>query len=121
MIKAIIILRTYIGAAVQTHWDELDFREEARADRDERLFRPLVEPVDGRAVDDGGELPPTHAEGGANGGEAQHHLELPADAVNEEAPAVLPRVLNPCTLDLVANASDDVLKFVTCRVDNTVT
>ena len=50
--------------------------EEAHRDRDERLLRPLVEPVDARAVHQRGELAPAHAQGVPHGGEAENHLDI---------------------------------------------
>ena len=44
--------------------------EEALRDRDERVARPRVEPVDGRAVGQRGELAAAHAEELADGREA---------------------------------------------------
>ena len=43
------------------------------------------------AVDQGGELPRSHPEGLADGGEAQHHVELVSDPLDEEV------VPSPCT------------------------
>ena len=40
---------------------------------------PGVEPVDGGAADEGGELTRADAEGGADGGEAEEHLQVPPD------------------------------------------
>lgn len=58
-----------------THLDPLGLLQEAGADGHQGVFRPLVEPVDGRAVDHGRELPRPHAQDGAHGGEAQDHLD----------------------------------------------
>ena len=44
-----------------TDSDEVHSGEEARAHRHQCLLRPLVEPVDAGAVDDGRELARTHA------------------------------------------------------------
>ena len=54
--------------------DELHLREEARADRDEGLLWPLMEPVDVGAVHNGRELAAAHSQGGAHGRETQHYL-----------------------------------------------
>ena len=44
-----------------TDLEQIDFTEEAAADGDERLLRPLVEPVDARRVGDGRELATAHS------------------------------------------------------------
>lgn len=49
--------------------------QEPAADRHQGVLWPLVEPVDGCAVDYGREPPCPHAQSGAHGGEAQDHLE----------------------------------------------
>ena len=55
--------------------EQLHLLQEPGADGHERLFRPLVEPVDGRAVGDGRELSATDTQRGAHRGETQHHLQ----------------------------------------------
>lgn len=57
-----------------THLNPLGFLQEAGTDGHQGVFRPLVEPVDGRAVDDGRELSCPDTQDGAHGGEAQDHL-----------------------------------------------
>lgn len=50
-----------------TYRQHFEVLQELLGDGDERLLRPLVEPVDGRGVDEGRELAGTDAEGGTDG------------------------------------------------------
>lgn len=63
------------GRCPVTHLNALGFLEEARAHGHQGVFRPLVEPVDGRAVDNSRELPRPHTQDGAHGRETQDHLD----------------------------------------------
>ena len=58
--------------------------QEAEADRLQGLFRPLVEPDDGCAVHDGGELPAADPQVGPHRGEAESHLRRQKDGENPE-------------------------------------
>ena len=58
----------------RTDLEQVDFAEESSADGDERLLRPLVEPVDAGRVGDGRELAAAHAQCAADWREAQNHL-----------------------------------------------
>ena len=55
--------------------DEVNFREESWANRDERVYGPLMEPVNVGAVDNGRELSAADPQSGADRGEAQHDLQ----------------------------------------------
>jgi len=54
--------------------EQFDLAEEASTDGDERLLRPLVEPVDAGRVGDGRELATSHTQCAADRWETQHHL-----------------------------------------------
>ena len=97
-----------------TYREEFGLRliQEAVGHRAKSVIRPLMEPVDAGAVDDGRELASTHSEGGANRREAQHHFELSSHTVNEEGPAVLLGVLDSSTLHFVADSIDDILQLI---------
>lgn len=56
------------------HLDVPRFLQEPAADGHQGILGPLVEPVDGCAVDHGREPPRPHPQRGAHGGEAQDHL-----------------------------------------------
>lgn len=64
----------------ETHLNPLRVLKEARADGHQGVLRPLVEPVDGCAVDHSGEFSCPHSQDGAHGGETQDHLEEDAEA-----------------------------------------
>ena len=66
---------------VRIHRDVL---EELRRHAAERILGPLAEPVDRAAVNERGELAQSLAEGVANRGEAQHHVQVPAALVDEK-------------------------------------
>lgn len=57
-----------------TNREQFDIPKESSADRDERLFRPLVEPIDVRCVRDGRELPAAHSESTSDRRETEHNL-----------------------------------------------
>ena len=71
-----------------------------------------MEPINGRAVDDGWELAAAEAQGVADGREAEDDLEEAPNAVNEEGPTVRVVVFHPGFLDGSAHAIDDVLLLV---------
>lgn len=83
-----------------THWKNVDFTEEPQRHRAQSLLWPLHEPVYGGAVDYGGELARSDTQCGADRGEAQDDFDQPAHLVDEELPAVLPRVLHTRALHL---------------------
>lgn len=58
------------------HLDALCLLQEASTHGHQGIFWPLVEPVDGCAVDHGRELPGSHTQDGAHGGETQNHLDV---------------------------------------------
>ena len=62
---------------------ELHAAEEAAADGEQCLLRPVVVPVDGAAVDQAGELPRARAEALPHGGHSHHHVQVVAHAVDE--------------------------------------
>ena len=70
-----------------------------------------MEPVNAGAVGDSGELPAPDPEGAADRGEAEDDLQLLPDAVDEELPAVLFRVLKSGSLHLVPHHRHDVLNL----------
>eukprot|EP00982_Pelagococcus_subviridis_P004764 29337-Pelagococcus_subviridis.AAC.9 len=61
----------------------LDVFEKLRRDRLQRVGRPLAEPVDRAAVDERRELPKALAERVADGGHAQHHVQVRAALLHE--------------------------------------
>eukprot|EP00982_Pelagococcus_subviridis_P002511 19187-Pelagococcus_subviridis.AAC.2 len=81
--------------------DVRDVREEPPGDGDERLVRPRLEPVDDGAVDERGEVSRAHAEFVADGGEAQAHVQVLANLVDEKVPQVFIRVHDPRGFHLV--------------------
>ena len=92
----VIIGGNYVAAMyeiINTYTQQFHFLQEPSADRHESLFRPLVEPINARAVDDGRELPATHAQCGTDGREAEDYFEHASHAVDEELPDVFSRVL----------------------------
>lgn len=66
--------RTAAALGVPAHLDVWCFLQEPAADRHESILWPLVEPVNGCAVDHSWEPPGPHTQGGAHGGEAEHNL-----------------------------------------------
>ena len=67
-----------------SHLNAFRVLQEAEADRLQGLFRPLVEPDDGRAVHDGGELPAADPQVGPHRGEAESYLRRQKDGENPE-------------------------------------
>ena len=63
---------------------QIDLFEAALGHREQRLLRPLGEPVDGTAVDDRGEHAAARAEGRADGRHTEHNVQVVAHAVDEE-------------------------------------
>uniref|UniRef100_A0A5F9CN87 CDP-diacylglycerol--glycerol-3-phosphate 3-phosphatidyltransferase n=1 Tax=Oryctolagus cuniculus TaxID=9986 RepID=A0A5F9CN87_RABIT len=72
-------LEAQIAIVTESRALQQQLHQEAGADGHQGVLRPLVEPVDGRAVDHGRELPRSHAQDGAHGGEAQDHLGAVTD------------------------------------------
>lgn len=58
------------------HLNALCLLQEASTHGHQGIFWPLVEPVDGCAVDHGRELSGSHTQDGAHGGETQNHLDV---------------------------------------------
>lgn len=67
-----------------SHLNAFRVLQEAKADGLQGLLRPLVEPVNGRAVHDGGELPAADPQLGPHRGEAESHLRRPKGGENPE-------------------------------------
>jgi hypothetical protein len=68
----------------------------------------LMKPVNAGTIGDRRKLPSPDPEGAADGGEAEDDLELFADSIDEELPAVLLRVLKAGTLHFVPHHGHDV-------------
>jgi hypothetical protein len=68
----------------------------------------LMKPVNAGAVGDCRKFPSPDPEGAADRGEAEDDLELFADSIDEELPAVLLRVLKSGTLHFVPHHGHDV-------------
>jgi hypothetical protein len=68
----------------------------------------LMKPVNAGAIGDCRKLPSPDPEGAADGGEAEDDLELFADPIDEELPAVLLRVLKSGALHFVPHHGHDV-------------
>lgn len=64
------------SGCVLPHLDALCLLQEASTHGNQGIFWPLVEPVDGCAVDHGRKLPGSHTQDGAHGGETQNHLDV---------------------------------------------
>ena len=87
--------------------------ERVLGDAEQRLFRPLGEPIDGAAVDDGREHATSRAEGAANGTHAQHDVQVVAHAVDEElVDGVAVALGDADLLGSRATADDDALVLV---------
>ena len=71
-----------------------------------------MEPVDAGAVDDSWELATPHPQGGAYWGEAEDHLQLLSDPVNEELPAVFTTVRNASALHLIPHHGHNILHLI---------
>lgn len=67
-------LCTLAEVASVTHRNSLGLLQEARTDGHQGIFRPLMEPVDGRAVDHSWEFSGSYPQHGAHRGETQDHL-----------------------------------------------
>ena len=78
---------------MHTYLQQFHLLQEPSRYADQRLFGPLMEPIDTRAICDRRKLPSTHAQSGTDGREAEDDLQCATDAVDEEFPAVFARVL----------------------------
>ena len=67
-----------------SHLNVLRVLQEAEADGLQGLLRPLMEPVDGCAVHDGGELPAADSQLGPHRGETESHLRRQKGGENQE-------------------------------------
>ena len=67
-----------------SHLNAFRVLQEVEADGLQGLLRPLVEPVDGCAVHDGGELPAADPQLGPHRGEAESHLRRQKDGEKPE-------------------------------------
>eukprot|EP00976_Prorocentrum_cordatum_P005192 102756-Prorocentrum_minimum.AAC.2 len=74
---------------------QLHVLEELHRHRLQRVLRPRLEPVDGAAVDDGGELPQPLAEGVADGAEAQHDVQVELAPLHKVPPQLRGRLQDP--------------------------
>lgn len=67
-----------------SHLNAVRVLQEAEADRLQCLLRPLMEPVDGRAVHNGWELPATDPQLVPHRGETESHLRSQKGEENQE-------------------------------------
>lgn len=95
-----------------TYCEQRDVFEEVPGNREQRLFWPLVEPVDARAIDEGRKAPCSHAQRDSDRREAENHLQQPPHAIDKEAPAIVLRVDQPKAFDLVFHAAANRLDLV---------
>ena len=75
----------------------------------ERLLGPRLEPVDDNAVDERREAARAHADRVADRREAEDHVQVGTDLVDEIVPAVVARVGHAATLDGRAHRVDDIV------------
>ena len=79
-LRVINVIKTQVKSLTPEFYLNLTYRnkfiiiQEASANRQQRLLRPFVEPVDAGAVDYGREFTATHTQGGADGREAKYNL-----------------------------------------------
>ena len=104
-----------------------DIHQEAGCHADQSLSRPCVKPVKHCAVDEGWKLASPDAEFVAHRAEAQHHMQVSANLVDEEVPAVLGGVDQPRGLHFIPDCIAEVVLvllyivhsvgvFMTCSV-----
>lgn len=93
----------HAGMDVDTHVGEGRFElwvsqvqglQDLAADRQEGLLRPGAEPVDGAAVDEGGEHAAAGPEGAPHGAHGQHAVQVVPHTIDEGRPA---RFLHVCS------------------------
>lgn len=80
------VIRNAVSSILVDPWD---VHQEARGHADQGLTRPCMEPIKHCTIDQGWELPGPDAEFVSNGAEAEHHMQVFPDLVNEEVPTIL--------------------------------
>jgi hypothetical protein len=71
-----------------------------------------MEPINGRGVDESWELTSTESESITNRGEAETHVEVLTDLVNEEVHEVLWSVKDTHRLGFTSDLAQDAIKFI---------
>lgn len=81
-------VNTHIGQGRLELWlGQVQWLQHLAADRQQGLLRPGAEPVDGAAVDEGGELAAASPEDAPHWAHCQHTVEVVPHPVDERSPA----------------------------------
>lgn len=91
------------------HLNVFHILEEAQTDRLQGLLRPLVEPVNGGAVDHSWELPAANPQRAAHGWEAERHLSNQWGTVGAQSYTMLNECKNECKKSHHAKAWNEKL------------